>query len=53
MKKKSNISQLKKFSNISSLKTKELLIKQASQIEAQKKIMNLWGKVIFWDDYQY
>lgn len=34
------------------LKKKELLAKKTSHIEAQKKILDLFGKVTFWDDYE-
>lgn len=52
MKKKSNISLLKIYSKKNVLKSNELLLKKKSQIEAQKKMLDLIGKIKFWDDYE-
>lgn len=53
MKKKSNIGLLNIYSKKNVLITRELLLKRKSQIEAQKKILDLIGKIEFWDNYEF
>lgn len=52
MKKKSNRNLLIKYIKKRTFRKEELLAKKSSQIEAQKKILDLIGKITFWEDYE-